>query len=178
VETKKVAKVLLAVGAATLVAGVGFYLYNQYLLTDYLCYGTKGFKVKKLGVESSTVEISLSIQNKGELNINLKRLVMGVYANDIFVAQINQDVETSINPFSTSIIPITITFNPKEVLGSALNILNQTTFKEMRFRFDGKAVVRKFGIPIPIPFDFTYTINEMMAPSGTDICEDKSKKNK
>ncbi len=175
-EAKKTAKILLAVGATTLVAGAGFYLYNQYLLTDYLCYGTKGFKIKNFDADSVTVDINMSIKNKGELSIDLKKMSIDIYANNIFIANINQEIETMVRPFSESILPITVTFSPKKVLGNILNILNQTTFKQMSFRFVGKVAVRKFGIPIPIPFDFAYTASEMMAPSGTSICDDKKKK--
>lgn len=175
----KTSNIVLASGAILLVAGAsvaGVYLYQQWLLTDYLCSGTKGIKFNHIGADSTTVEINIAIENKGSLDIELKKMVMKVYANGIPIADINQNVLSSIKPFQTTTIPILITFNPKDVLGNIFNILSQTAFKEMSFRFDGKAVVKKFGIPISIPFDFSYSVKEMMAPSGTSICENKENK--
>lgn len=170
------ANIILGGGSLLLVAGIGTYVYQQYLLTDYLCYGTKGFKFNHIGLESTTVEITLGIENKGALSIELKKMVMNVYANGIFIAAINQNISSSIKPFETTTIPILVTFSPKKVLGNIFNILNQTTFKEMNFRFDGKAVVKKFGMPIPIPFDFNYSVKQMMEPSGASICDETAKK--
>ena len=172
-DKKAISKILFATGSLVLIAGAGTYFYQQYLLTDYLCYGIKGFRIKKAGLDSTTVELMLSIENKADLDIELKKMTMDVYANDVYVAKINQEVSRSIKPLSTTELPVTISFNPKKVLGSVLNIVTATSLKDIKFRFDGKVVVKKFGIPIPIPFDFGYTISQMMAPSGASVCEDK-----
>ena len=174
-EKSKVGNVLLLVGGLALVVGAGTFLYQQYLLTDYLCYGTKGFKIKKLGLDSTTVELNISIENKANLDIELKKMSMDVYANEIFIAKINQEVSTSIQPLSTSYLPITISFNPKMILGSALNIVSASPLKDLSFRFKGKVTVKKFGLPIPIPFDFSYSVTQMKEPSGTSVCDDKKK---
>lgn len=171
----KTGNIILLVGGAALVLGVGTYLYQQYALTDMLCYGTKGFKFKKIGLASTTVELNLAIENKGELAIGLKKMIMDVYANGTFVAKINQDISTSITPFGTTLLPVNITFNPKQVVGSVFNILTASAFKDITFRFDGRVVVKKFGLPIPIPFDFNYTVSEMTKSEGTSVCDDKNK---
>ncbi len=174
---KIVSNILLIGGGLTLIAGVGTYFYQQYLLTDYLCYGIKGFKIKQLKFDSVISDLNLSIDNKGDLSIGLEKMSMKIFANGVPIATINQDISESIKPLSVTTLPITVSFNPKEIVGQALNIVTLTSLRDIKFRFKGKATIKKWGFPIPIPFDFEYTISEMMAPSGTSMCEDKSKKN-
>lgn len=166
---------LLVVGGAVLIGGIGTYLYQQYLLTNYLCYGIKGFKFRKVGIDNTIVDLNLKVENKADLKIDIKRMMLDIYANGTYIATINQDVTSSINPYETTLLPMSVSFNPKQVLGSVINILGASPFKETSFRFKGKVVVKKFGIPIPIPFDFTYSVTEMTTPSGTSVCDDKKK---
>lgn len=175
-DSKKVGSALFWIGGAVLIAGAGTYLYQQWLLTDYLCYGLKKFKFRKVGLDSTSIDVVLEVENKGNLDIDLKKMAFDIYANGTHVALVNQDVQVSIKPNNKTELPLTISFNPKQVVGNILNILNQTSFNDISFRFKGKAIVRKWGIPIPVPFDFSYTIAEMRAPSGTSVCEDKEKR--
>jgi hypothetical protein len=173
-DSKKVSTTLFIVGGIALIAGAGAYFYQQYKMMDYLCYGLKKFKFKKIGLDSTTIELLMTIENKGNLDVDLKRLTMDVYANGDHTATINQDVLTPIKPLQSTELPIQVSFNPKNALGSIVNILSSTTsLDSIAFRFKGKAVVKKWGIPIPVPFDFTYTIAELRAPSGASVCEDK-----
>lgn len=172
-DKKKAGNILFWVGATALIAGAGTYFYQQWLLTDYLCYGLKKFKFKKIALDNTSIEVVLDVENKGALDIDLKKMAFDIYANGTYVASVNQDVIVSIKPNEKTSIPLLITFNPKKVIGNALNILSATTFNDLSFRFKGKAVVIKWGIPIPVPFDFSYTVAEMKAPSGTSICDDK-----
>lgn len=172
-DKKTTGNILFWLGAGALVVGAGTYFYQQWLLTDYLCYGLKKFKFKKIGLDNTSIEVILEVENKGDLNIDLKKMTFDIYANGSYVANVNQEVVVSIKPLEKTSIPLTISFNPKKVLGNALTILSATTFNDLAFRFKGKAVVAKWGIPIPVPFDFSYTVAQMKAPSGTSVCEDK-----
>lgn len=172
-ESKKTSKILFWLGAGALIAGAGTYFYQQYLLTDYLCYSLKKFRFKKVGFDKTSIEVTLDIENKADLDIDLNKMVFDIYANGVYVANINQIVRTSIRPKDKTSILLEINFNPKQVLGSALNIISATSFNDLSFRFKGKAIVYKWGIPIPVPFDFSYTVNELKAPSGASVCEDK-----
>lgn len=173
-DSKKVSNTLFIVGGLALIAGAGAYFYQQYKMMDYLCYGLKKFKFKKIGIDSTTIELLMTIENKGNLDVELKKLSMDVYANGDHTATINQDVLTSIKPLQSAELPIQVSFNPKQVLGSIVNIVtSSTSFDSIAFRFKGKAVVKKWGIPIPVPFDFTYTVAELRAPSGTSVCGNK-----
>lgn len=172
---KSVGKILFWTGVAALLAGTGFYFYQQYLLTDYLCYGLKKFNFKKIGIASTSIEVILDIENKGELDIDLDRMSFDIYANGTMIASVNQQVKTAIKPLNKTELPLTIDFNPKKIVGNILTIASATTFNDISFRFVGKTVVKKWGIPISIPFDFNYTVAEMKQPSGTNICDDKKK---
>lgn len=171
-----ISKILFFSGIAVLVAGTGFYFYQQWLLTDYLCYGLKKFKFKKIGLLSTSIDVILEIENKGELNIDLDRMTFDIYANGTMIASVNQQVKTSIKPLNKAELPLEIDFSPKKIIGNILNIVSATTLNDMSFRFVGKAVIKKFGIPISIPFDFSYTVAEMKEPSSTNVCEDKKNK--
>lgn len=170
-DKKKAGNILFWLGAGALIAGAGTYFYQQWLLTDYLCYGLKKFKFKKIGLDSTSIEVVLEIENKGDLSIDLKKMAFDIYANGSYVANVNQNVVVSIKPLEKTLIPLTINFNPKKVLGNVMTIVSATSFNDISFRFKGRAVVSKWGIPIPLPFDFSYTVSEMKQPSGTSVCE-------
>lgn len=169
-DKKKAGSLLFWLGAGALLAGAGTYFYQQYLLTEYLCYTPKKLRVNKFSLTATQLELLIDIENKGALDIELAKMTFDVYANGTYVAQINQNVQVGIKPQGKTELPLVINFSPKQVLGSVLNILNASTLNDISFRFKGKAVVKKWGIPIPVPFDFSYTVAEMKQPSPTSVC--------
>jgi len=76
----KASKKLLIAGGVVLAAGIGTFLYQQYQLSKKLCYSANGFRILRFGLDSSTVEINISLENKGELDLDLKRMNFDVYA--------------------------------------------------------------------------------------------------
>lgn len=168
--TSKKTKIIVAASVITLLAGLGIYSWRQYQLLDKLCYSVKRFRVLKFGITNTVVALDLIIKNLGSLDLDVKSISIDVYAKDVFVTRIVQTFPVKILPEKTSSLPLQIALNPKEVLKGAGGILANTNINQIPLTFNGKAVVTKFGIPIGIPFDMTYTIAELKSGEGESPC--------
>lgn len=163
-------KALLIAGGTILVVGVGSYLYQQYKLSDLLCYSADGFEVKKLGLNSSTVEIQVKLQNKGELDLKLRKMDFDIYANGVFLANVNQSILAPIKPHNSVTFPISVAFSPKSIIKNLKTIVSSSSLDDIVWKFKGKIVVEKWGIPFPLPVKLDYTTKELRTPSADSVC--------
>lgn len=169
-DKKKASQLLFGVGGAVVLTGIGVFLYQQYKLTEKLCYGASGFKVRSFGLDRTSIEIMFDLENKGDLDIELRRMGLDVYANDVFIARIDQTIRTKINPRSSTQIPVQITFSPRAIFKNLGLIAGASSMDNIRWRFKGSIVASKFGLPIPIPYNEVYTTQELRTPSPTSVC--------
>jgi archaellum component FlaF (FlaF/FlaG flagellin family) len=167
----KASKGLLIAGGVIVAAGVTALLYQQYKLSEKLCYGASKFKILRLGLKSAAVGVNINIENKGELEVEIKRMKFDVYANGTYIASINQSLPSTIKPFDTASLPVTINFNPSEVFKGLKGILASTSLNGTIWEFKGSVTVKKWGIGLPIPLRLKYTTEQLMAPSTGTICD-------
>jgi len=156
-------KTLLVVGALALLTGVGLYVKAQYELSYKLVWNYKNFKLNYISADKAVINFDFSIQNKGELEILVRKIDIDVYANEVYVTRIFSDKDLIILPNETTSVPMQIILNPKTIIGN-LNQLafGSSTLNDMRLKFKGKIVVKKFGVRIPIPFVYSTTYKELM----------------
>lgn len=156
-------KTLIWVGAITLLAGVGMYLKTQYDLSMKVGYTYTNFKLNYASKDKLTIDFDLNIKNEGELELDITKIDIDVYANEVYATRIFSDKELVIKPNSTGSVKMQIILNPSSIIRN----INQLAFGanslgDMRLKFKGKIKVRKFGINIPIPFVYSTTYKELM----------------
>jgi len=146
--------------------GLGLYLKAQYDLMMKLCYSVGGYRLIRLGVNETVAEVSLKITNNDALKANILGSSVKVYANGTHIADINESAQFHINPQKSVTVPLRVTIRPKQILSGLTQSGVGANIMKIKLRFKGYVRVRKLGIPIRVPFDFTYTIAELKGSSS------------
>ena len=156
-------KALIFIGVATLATGVALYLKYQWELTYKLIYNYKNFKLNFISKDKMTINFDFILENKGDLAINVEKIDIDVFANEVYATRIYSDKQLPIKPLSTTSVPMQMIMNPSLIIQN----INQLAFgasslDNMRIKFKGKIKVRKLGMNIPIPFVYSTTYKELM----------------
>lgn len=156
-------KALIWVGVATVLTGLALYMKYQWELTYKLVYNYKNFKLNFISKDKITITFDFVLENKGDLEINVEKIDIDVYANEVYATRIYADKTLPIKAKSTTSVPMQMIFSPQLIFKN----INQLAFgasslDDMRIKFKGKIKVRKLGMNIPIPFIYSTTYKELM----------------
>jgi LEA14-like dessication related protein len=156
-------KVLIWTGVATTVVGISLWIKYQMELSYKLKYGVANTKLKKVTPTEVAIEFDMTIENPTELKVGINGMDIDVYANGVKVTNIFSQVPVALNPQSTSSLPLKLSINPQSLVQNT-GILLQTglDINNVVMTMRGVLKIRKFGIPIPIPFVYTTTYGELM----------------
>ena len=158
-----VRKILIWTGAISLAVGVGLWLKYQMELSYKLVYNIVNPKVKKVSSKEVIVEFDLTIDNPTELTVGINGMDIDVLANGVKVSNIFSQVQVQLEANKLTAIPLKLTINPQllaqntsALLSTGLNINNVV------LTMKGKLKIKKFGVPLSIPFIYTATYKELM----------------
>ena len=158
-----VRKILIWTGAISLAVGIGMWLKYQMELSYKLVYAIINPKVKKVSPKEVIVEFDLTIDNPTELTVGINGMDIDVLANGVKVSNIFSQVQVKLEANKLTAIPLKLTINPlllvqntSALLSTGLNIDNVV------LTMKGKLKIKKFGVPLSIPFIYTATYKELM----------------
>ena len=158
-----VRKILIWTGAISLAVGIGMWLKYQMELSYKLVYAIINPKVKKVSPKEVIVEFDLTIDNPTELTVGINGMDIDVLANGVKVSNIFSQVQVKLEANKLTAIPLKLTINPllliqntSALLSTGLNIDNVV------LTMKGKLKIKKFGVPLSIPFIYTSTYKELM----------------
>ena len=158
-----VRKILIWTGAISLAVGIGMWLKYQMELSYKLVYAIINPKVKKVSPKEVIVEFDLTIDNPTELTVGINGMDIDVLANGVKVSNIFSQVQVKLEANKLTAIPLKLTINPQllvqntsALLSTGLNIDNVV------LTMKGKLKIKKFGVPLSIPFIYTSTYKELM----------------
>lgn len=158
-----VRKVLVWTGAIALATGIALWLKYQLELSYKLIYDIKNTKVKKVSPKEVIVEFDLTIDNPTELTVGINGMDIDVLANGVKVSNIFSQVKVQLEPNKLTSVPLKLTINPQllvqntsALLSTGLNIDNVV------LTMKGKLKIKKFGVPLNVPFIYTATYKELM----------------
>lgn len=151
-------------GVIAAIGGLAWYANNQYKLSWKLVYSVIGYKIISISKEGAKVDLKVNIENKGELQIKLKRLKLKVFADDKFMATAFTDIPVYIEPKKSVETTIQILF-PKSLLKNIAAIILDTAsassdLKNMNLKVDGSLSVSKGGFPFWIPVKYSFKLSE------------------
>lgn len=154
---------LILLGSAGVLTGVGLWAKYQAGLSYKLGYDFKNFKLKQFTLNNVALECDLVIDNPTELAVTLRGVDLDVLINGVKVTNVLSTVNTPIEPNSKTNVPLKLSFNPSSLvqntgilLSTGLNLDNAV----MTLR--GKIKVRKYGLPLLIPFIYTDTYKNIV----------------
>lgn len=156
-----------AIILGTSAIGLGYlawYGKKQYDLineTIWFDYDKESVRVIKLGLEDTRINLDYIIDNRGEFVAEVKEVNIAISSNGVPITKVQRSGDFSILPNTKVPFEITLRLNPTELIRNSkdLNIMN---YKEMPLTFKGSIKVKKMGIWIPIPINFTYKLREFL----------------
>jgi LEA14-like dessication related protein len=159
-------KSTVAVLGTTLVGigAIALYGKKQFdMISNDLVYGfdKSSIKVNTSSINRVSMSMDLTVDNKGELDIDAKDLGIEISTGKLVITKISRNNTFKIAPNSSSPIKIELFFNPEEIIRGSKDI-NITNWKQISLMFKGSLKVKKLGMWIPIPFKFTYKVSEFM----------------
>lgn len=156
-------KALIWTGVGTFLVGAGLWLKYQIELSYKLVYGIVNTKLKKITAKEVAVEFDMSIKNPTELRVGINGIDIDVYANGVKVTNIFSAVPVMLEKESEVLIPLRMVLNPTELIQN-IGALTSTglNLDNVVLTMKGKLKIKKFGIPLPIPFIYTATYKELM----------------
>lgn len=156
-------KVLLITGAVGVLVGVGLWAKYQAELTYKLVYGTRNAKLKKIMPTEVIAEFELTIDNPTELNVGINGMDIDVYANGVKVTNILSQVPVVLSPNKMTAIPLKLSLNPQTLVQNTGTLLQTgLNIDNVVLTLKGSLKIKKFGIPLKVPFVYTATYKELM----------------
>ena len=159
IEKKYVIAGALAIVSIALAAG---YLQYKKLMNYKL--GFKSLKLKTVSATKIVFDIFLNFTNKSNLAFEIIEQETKIYVNGKFVSDAVNYSSNKIEPNSTSVIGVNVSFNPNDV-ASALGknyawlILNTSSIK---IKIDMKMKVKLYGVKVSIPFVYEDTLKSII----------------
>jgi LEA14-like dessication related protein len=160
---KKIILGLIVVG----IAGIGLWLYNQSQKLLDFCMSVKGGKILNAGPTNVEISIVLGFENKSSLDVTVSNQNYDVFLNNILITNIKSDKVKLLAPKQVSDIPLTISFNPTKLKGSAINIIKDIASNPdaVKITFKGNLGVKTGVINLQkFPVNMTMTLKELTSP--------------
>lgn len=155
-------KGLILTGVGIVVIGAGLYVKHQISMMNELVYDTKNPKLKKITPMEAIIEIDLIIKNPTELSVTISGVDVDILANGVKASNVYSSVPTELKPNSTASVPLKISVNPQTLIQNTGILMSTGALTNINLEFNGLLKIKKFGIPIPIPFSYYTTYKEIM----------------
>lgn len=153
---------LAAIAGVTITTGMWAYGQYKKLLQNIVDY--KSTKLKSAGLTSMTLDLLYAYTNKMDIDVVLTKQKYDVYLDGIYTVTLTNDKELVLKKNATTDIPLTVTFNPKEIY-TKLKV-NPTQFLlnpgNVMMRVDMKVWVKLLFFSIPIKYSFEDKLNSML----------------
>ena len=158
-----VKKALIWAGIGTFLVGAGLWIKYQIELSYKLIYGIANTTLKKVTPTEVAVEFDMTIENPTELKVGINGVDIDVYANGVKVTNIFSSVPVILDKESDVAIPLRMVLNPSELVQN-IGALTSTglNIDNVVLTMRGVLKIKKFGIPIPVPFIYKATYKEIM----------------
>lgn len=119
-------------------------------------------KITQVRKDSVTLNAQALYYNPNIIGGKVIDANIDVFVNDIAIGKLNQTQQIAIPKESEFEVPITIIFNPKQVLNENGGFLQQALksfFKnELAVRYEGTATMEILNIPFKVPVNYTDTV--------------------
>ncbi len=152
--------IAFGLGVISIAAGAAYLQYKK--LMNY-CIGLNKIKVKTINADKADFDVFLNFKNQSNIKIEIESQEYNVYVNDKFITKASNSIKQTISPESTSVIGINVKFNPTQAGQNLLNVL--LSLNKLVFKIDIKLRVKLWFFTVNVPFVYTTTIKELMAPS-------------
>lgn len=160
-------KIIIGSVVTASVAGLvflGLWLKKQYDKLQKNVTGFKSFRIVNLTPKQFAFEMVMTYFNNMDADVVLVDQEYDVFLNDVYATTLTNRQKTVLKSGKTSDIPLTIAFDPTNLLKSqvvnAASLL--TDFKQMRVRIDMRVKVKLGILAIPISYSYEDSMKRML----------------
>ena len=160
-RTRTIFIVIIAI--ALLYAAI--FLYRQQQLYKQSCFKPSGFKIKKLTLFDTDINLNLEFKNKTDLDFNIIKQEFDIYINEYPVVHITGNEKIIARPNMPATIPLNIVFNPAETLKIGLNNIGLLFQDKNKIRITVKGYLNlSSGVVFVnrLPVNISYTLGELL----------------
>lgn len=156
-------KNLLIFGGILISAGITTYILTQRKLAKMLQFRLINLKVVSIGLNKVELSSNLMVLNTTEIALKFSRILIDVYVNNVFVSKIENNDNTDLLPQSEANVPLSIQFNPQQILKDFKNLLSGvSSLNTLPIQLKIRLTVLKYGIPIVIPITIDKYIGDFL----------------
>ena len=113
--------------------------------------GFENIRLSKTTGQQTLVSADLKFYNPNHFNLELKKAEVDIFLNDKPAGRSSIDSTIYIPQTDTFSIPVTLQIDLQSIFSNALQILLD---REVKIRMDGKAWLKRSGIPFSVPFHY------------------------
>jgi len=159
----KIEKKYLIAGGIGIITITGALLYLQYKRLMNYCIGINKVAPRTLTPTVADIDLFLNFKNQSDLKFEILGQSYDVYVNEKLMTTASNQSKQVIMPNSMNVIKVNIKFNPtqsgKNLISAALQLGNTA------IKVDVKMKVKLWMFTVNIPYVYTTTIKEILAPS-------------
>ncbi len=151
---KRLAQIFIILG---LVSFIGIIIKKQFEKIMDFAIKIKSIKIEKITKDNLLFYLNLNFKNNSDIDFKFKKQYYEVYVKNILVSKAEIKKYINIQNLSTTLIPIKIDLNLKELthIGDLLNSLEQITIKI-------KLQSNTFGIPYKFETEYKTSMSEIL----------------
>lgn len=110
--------------------------------------------IEKIDLSEVVLQAEMTYFNPNPIGGRLKEVYLNVYANEVYVSDVTQDLDTEIKPNAEFIIPIEITVPVKSLLskdsGLIGGLVNALTSRKVKVKYSGTATINFAKVDIDV----------------------------
>lgn len=154
--------IVAGIGLVTITGALAYWQYKR--LMDY-CIGFKTVKVNKATGNDVDLDVYLNFRNNSDIKIDIVSQEYQVFINDKKIVDAENKNLQTIAPASLSMIGVKVKFNPSKAGQNIIDVV--LALKPVVFKVEMKMKVKLWFFTVNIPYTYTTTLKELMAPSAT-----------
>jgi LEA14-like dessication related protein len=113
--------------------------------------GFENIRLAQISGQQTLVSADLKFYNPNRFNLELRKAEVDIFLNDKPAGHSSLDSMIYIHKTDTFSIPVSLQVNLQSIFSNALQILLE---KEVKIRMDGRAWLKRGGLPFSVPFHY------------------------
>lgn len=123
--------------------------------------GIENFKLPKMDARTLTIQGDAKFTNPNFFGLTVEGYEIDVLVSEKKVGQIESNEKRPIEPKTDFSIPVTVTFEKREVFGGSgffRNLIKSAVDNEMKAHYKGEVRVSVLGMVFPVAVDYTQNL--------------------
>lgn len=141
-----------------ILGGVGLLYFGVLRGAKGLKFGLQSYSFEKVDLTNMTINLRLNIQIKNPLLVGLtiKGVIGDVYAQGVKIGAVNTKYNYYIAGGKTHVLPVVVNLSMANIGEAAVQNILSGDIKTLNVAFNGKVLVGKYEVGVPVKFGFDY----------------------